>query len=276
MQLDSAGKVATTLGNVRLFFDGTQAPILSVTSGQVGAVAPFDLDGKSDVQVRLEYQGVASQTVPATVASTSPGIFTQDGAPSGLALVYNSDYTLNSQENPAAEDSAVTVYWTGAGQTDPNGVDGRIESGPLSRPKAEVKVTIGGQSAAVGYSGGVPYGWSGLLMADVKVPVGLVTSDPPVPLLAPMVLTAGGASSPDGTRHGVREIERINEASGRRLESGPGIGIHAARASLLPEDHRCPARAQSPGRDCRARAECRRSSRGAARPRFASGSGVKL
>jgi uncharacterized protein (TIGR03437 family) len=61
-----------------------------------------------------------------------------------------------------------------------------------------VRFTIGGQSAAVGYSGGVPYGWSGLLMSDVKVPVGLVTSDPPVPLLAPIVLTAGSASSPDG------------------------------------------------------------------------------
>ena len=198
MQLDSEGKVAATLGNVRLFFDGTQAPILSVTSGQVGAVAPFDLDGKSDVQVRLEYQGVPSQTVPVTVASTSPGIFTQDGAPSGKALVYNSDYTLNSEENPAAEDSSVTVYWTGGGQTDPNGVDGRIEFGSLSRPKAEVKITIGGQSAAVVYSGGVPYGWSGLLISEVKVPVGLVTSDPPVPLLAPIVLTAGSASSPDG------------------------------------------------------------------------------
>jgi uncharacterized protein (TIGR03437 family) len=198
MQLDSAGRVASTLGNVRLFFDGTQAPILSVTSGQVGAVAPFDLDGKSNVQVRLEYQGVPSQTVPVIVAGTSPGIFTQDGAPSGLALVYNSDYTLNSKENPAAEDSAVTVYWTGGGQTDPNGVDGRIEFGPLSRPRAEVKFAIGGQSAAVLYSGGVPYGWSGLLMSEVKVPVGLVTSDPPVPLLAPIVLTAGSASSPDG------------------------------------------------------------------------------
>jgi uncharacterized protein (TIGR03437 family) len=198
MQLDSTGKVAATLGNVRLFFDGTQAPILSVSSGQVAAVAPFDLDGKSNVQVRIEYQGVASQTVSAAVASTSPGIFTQDGAPSGKALVYNSDYTLNSQDNPAAEDSAVTVYWTGGGQTDPSGVDGRIEFGALSRLKADVKITIGGQSAAVIYSGGVPYAWSGLLVSEVKVPVGLVTSDPPVPLSAPIVVTAGGASSPDG------------------------------------------------------------------------------
>jgi uncharacterized protein (TIGR03437 family) len=92
----------------------------------------------------------------------------------------------------------VTVYWTGGGQTQTNGIDGRMEFGALSRLKADVQVTIAGQPASVLYSGGVPYGWSGLLISEVKVPVGLVTSDPPVPILAPIVLTAGGASSPDG------------------------------------------------------------------------------
>ncbi len=197
MQLDSTGKVASTLSNVRLFFDGTQAPILSVTSGQVAAVAPFDLEGKGSAQVRLEYQGVQSQTVKVEVAATSPGIFTQDGSTTGMALAYNADYTLNSKDNPAAEDSTVSVYWTGGGQTDPTGIDGRIEFGPLSKPKAEMKVTIGGQPATLVYCGGVPYAWSGLLFCETKVPVGLVISDPPLPLLTPIVITVGGASSPD-------------------------------------------------------------------------------
>ena len=222
MQLDSTGKVAATLGNVRVFFDGTQAPILAVTSGQVAAVAPFDLDGKSNVQVRVEYQGVASQTVSATVAGTAPGIFTQDGASSGTALVYNSDYTLNSAENPAAEDSAVTVYWTGGGQSNPKGVDGRMEFGLLSRPTAEVRITIGGQSAAVIYAGGVPYAWSGLLVAEVNVPVGLVTSDPPAPLFAPVVLTAGNASSPDG-KVGIWCVSRSQRIASVTIRAGPSL-----------------------------------------------------
>ena len=193
-QLDSAGKVSTTLGDVRLFFDGTQAPLLSVSNGQVGAVVPFDVEGKGNVQVRLEYQGAPSQTVPMGVVNTSPGIFTQDGAPSGVGLIYNADYSLNSKENPAAEGSQVAIFWTGGGQTDPGGVDGRIELMPLSRPKAAVSVTIGGKAADLIFAGGAPYGWSGLLMAEIKAPAGLAGDDP---VASPVVITAGGSSSPD-------------------------------------------------------------------------------
>jgi len=193
-QLDSTGKVTTTLGNVRMFFDGTQAPMLAVSSGQIGAVVPFDVDAKSSVKVRVEYQGVASQTVTLTTAPTSPGIFTQDGSPSGVGLIYNADFTMNSKDNPAAEGSAVTMYWTGGGQTNPGGVDGRMESLALSRPLAPVSVTIGGQTADLIYAGAVPYVWAGLLVAEVHVPVGLSTGDP---LAVPVVITAGAASSPD-------------------------------------------------------------------------------
>jgi len=156
-----------------MFFDGTQAPLLPVNSGQIGAVVPFDVDGKGNVQVRLEYQGIPSQTVPMGVVSTSPGIFTQDGSPAGIGLIYNSDYTLNSKDNPVAEGFRVAIFWTGGGQTDPGGVDGRIELMPLSRPKAAVKVAIGGQAADLVYAGAAPYGWAGLLMAEAVGPRGL-------------------------------------------------------------------------------------------------------
>ncbi len=193
-QLDSTGRVTTTLANVRLFFDGTQAPMLSVNSGQVGAVVPFDVDPKSNVQVRLEYQGVPTQTVSMEIAKTSPGIFTQDGSASGVGLIYNADYSLNSKDTPAPEGSAVTMYWTGGGQTAPGGIDGRMETMGLSRPNAAVSVTIGGQAADLIYAGSVPYLWAGLLIAEAKVPVGLSTGDP---VAVPVVITAGTASSPD-------------------------------------------------------------------------------
>jgi uncharacterized protein (TIGR03437 family) len=193
-QLDATGKVSTSLGDVRLFFDGAQAPLLSVASGQIGAVVPFDVEGKGNVQVRIEYQGAPSPTVEMGVVSTSPGVFTQDGAPSGVGLIYNADYTLNGKDNPAAEGSPVTIFWTGGGQTDPGGVDGRIELMPLSRPRAAVSVTIGGQAADLIYAGGAPYAWSGLLMAEVKTPAGVAGEEA---VAAPVVITAGSASSPD-------------------------------------------------------------------------------
>ena len=193
-QLDAAGKLTTTLGNVRIFFDGTQAPMLSVTSGQMAGVVPFDVDTKGNVQVRVEYQGVASQTVSVPVVKTSPGIFTQDGTLNGVGLIYNADYSLNSRDNPAAEGSPVAIYWTGAGQSDPGGTDGRIETMVLSRPRAAIGVSIGSQAAELIYAGAVPYAWSGLLMAEVRVPSGLSSGDP---VSVPVVITAGTASSPD-------------------------------------------------------------------------------
>jgi uncharacterized protein (TIGR03437 family) len=99
---------------------------------------------------------------------------------------------MNSKDNPAAEGSTVTIYWTGGGQTDPPGVDGRVERFPLPRVIAPVSVTIAGKSAELRYAGAVPYGWAGLLMAEVVVPSGSGSVDP-----VPVVITAAGASSPD-------------------------------------------------------------------------------
>jgi uncharacterized protein (TIGR03437 family) len=192
MQLDAAGRMVTTLGEVRVFFDGTQAPLLYVNSSEIGAIVPFDVAGKSSVAVRVEYKGVQSQTVAMQVAETAPGVFTLDGSPSGPGLISNDLYSINSKDNPAAEGSTVTIYWTGGGQTDPPGVDGRIERFPLPRAIAPVSVTIGGKPAELRYAGAVPYGWAGLLMAEVVVPAGSASGDP-----VPVVITAGGASSPD-------------------------------------------------------------------------------
>jgi uncharacterized protein (TIGR03437 family) len=194
MQLDSAGKMSTFIGAARLFFDGTQAPLISVNSGQVAGIVPFDVEGKSEVLVRVEYEGVQSEAVRVPVAATSPGIFTQDGTPSGVGLIFNSDYSLNSKDNPAAEGSAVTLYWSGGGQTDPPGVDGRIEVMPLSRPRAPVSIAIGGKLAPLLYAGAVPFGWAGLLFAEITVPAELSSGDP---VSVPVVVTAGSASSPD-------------------------------------------------------------------------------
>ncbi|HZT28637.1 MAG TPA: hypothetical protein VFA33_02050 [Bryobacteraceae bacterium] len=194
MQLDAAGRVVTTLGEVRAFFDGTQAPLLYVNSSEIGAIVPFDVAGRSTVAVRVEYKGVQSQTVDMQVAGTAPGVFTLDGAPNGPGLISNDPYTINNKDNPAAENSTVTIYWTGGGQTDPPGVDGQIERFPLPRVIAPVSVTIGGKLADLRYAGAVPYGWAGLLIAEVVVPAGSASGDP-----VPVVITAGGASSPDNT-----------------------------------------------------------------------------
>lgn len=200
MQLDSDGKVRRDLAGVKVYFDGTQAPILYVKSSEIAAVVPFDVDGKSSTQVRVEYLGVRSNAVSTPVARTAPGVFTQEsGAATGRGLIYGDAWTLNSTANPAAKGSLVSIIWTGGGQTNPAGVDGRIETQSLPRVAQPVTVSIGGQAAEVVYAGAVYQGWAGLLMAQVKVPSSAAAGD-----ALPVVITVGGASSQAGVTIAVR------------------------------------------------------------------------
>ena len=148
----------------------------AVNRGNSGGPS-FDLDGKGSSQVHVEYQGVRSNTVSVNVARTAPGVFTQEGSTGRRGLIYGDTWILNSAANPAPKGSLVTIIWTGGGQTNPDGVDGRIENQTLPRPVAPVTVSIGGQKAELVYAGAVPFGWAGLLMVQAKVPAGVASGD---------------------------------------------------------------------------------------------------
>ena len=45
--------VGTTLGNVQVTFDGTPAPLLYGSSGQINAVVPFEVAGQTSVQMTV-------------------------------------------------------------------------------------------------------------------------------------------------------------------------------------------------------------------------------
>ncbi len=80
---------------------------------------------------------------------------------------------------------------TGEGQTNPAGVDGQVDGDPAPTPVAAVSAQIGGMSAPVVASGGVPGMPAGYFQVSVQVPPG-VTGDVPV------VITVGGVASQPG------------------------------------------------------------------------------
>ena len=67
MEIDPTGKVSPSIGNARVFFDGTQAQLLAVNASQVAAVVPFDVDGKTSVQVHLEPKSKCRLASPAII-----------------------------------------------------------------------------------------------------------------------------------------------------------------------------------------------------------------
>jgi uncharacterized protein (TIGR03437 family) len=199
LRLTGAGRVETVLAETRILFDGVAAPLLYVSANQGSAIVPYAVAGRATTQVQVEYRGVRSPAVSVAVAPSAPGLFTLNASGGGPGAFLNQDYSVNSASNPAARGSAVILFATGEGQTNPPGADGKLAADPLPAPLLPVSVTIGGQPAAVLYAGGAPGLVAGVLQVNVRIPEG-VTPGPAVPV----GLTVGNASSQSGVTLAVR------------------------------------------------------------------------
>ena len=52
LQLDQQGRVANTLSQVQVLFDGNPAPLIYVSATQISAMVPYGLAGKSSTQIQ--------------------------------------------------------------------------------------------------------------------------------------------------------------------------------------------------------------------------------
>jgi uncharacterized protein (TIGR03437 family) len=192
-QLSADGTLVTTLlGGAQVLFDGVPAPMLYAASGQFGAVVPYEVAGMSSTQMQVQYQGVASNMVSVPVIQSEPGLFTLDSSGSGQGLIFDAMGNPNSQSNPAAAESVVTLYATGEGQTLPAGIDGLIATDPAPAPALPVSVTIDGINATVIYYGGAIGQVAGMMRIDAQVPDGVASGARPV------VVQVGDAQSQTG------------------------------------------------------------------------------
>ena len=186
--VDAQGRISTTLGNVTVTFDGAPAPLLYVSSGQINAVVPFSVAGKSTVLMQVSAPGGAAYSVTLPVSAVAPAVF-EIG--SGQGAILNEDLSLNSANNPAARGSYVSIYATGAGVLSPALPDGAlVQANNLPTSVASISVTIGGQAATVTYHGGAPGLVAGAMQINVEVP-GNITPGPAVPVTIAAAGTPG-------------------------------------------------------------------------------------
>ena len=185
------GVLDTSAGEVRVLFDGIPAPILYASATQVNAIVPYEMFGRFNTSVQVEFQRVLSNTITLQVASASPGIFTIGG---GQGAILNQDGRVNGAGAPAAKGSIIQIFATGEGQTIPNGVNGKVIStvGDLKKPLQPVTATVGGIPADVQYFGSAPTLVSGALQVNVKVPDNAPSGN------VPIVITVGGTNSQTG------------------------------------------------------------------------------
>ena len=181
---------STSLGGVSVLFDATQAPLLYAAPNQINAIVPFAVSGRSGTQVQITQGAQTIAQTALSVAAASPALFTLNTSGTGAGAILNQDATVNTASNPAAAGAIVVLYATGAGQTDPPGVDGQVAADPLSKLTVAVSVKIGGVDADVLYAGPAPGLVAGVLQVNCRVPAS-VASGPSVPV----VLTVGNVPS---------------------------------------------------------------------------------
>jgi len=156
----------TTLAGMTLSANGLPMPLLYASSTQINAQMPYETP-IGNVAVPLSIDGAAGTNGAADVAAAVPGIFVFG---QNRAVAQNQDLSLNTENNPAAVSSVITVYFTGQRvSVNPFATGAAAPLTPLSAPSFSASATIGGQPAIIYFIGLTP-AFVGLSQANIVVP----------------------------------------------------------------------------------------------------------
>lgn len=186
--IPASGLLGSSLANTAVTVNGAPAPILYASAKQTAILVPFAVAGSTGANIVVTYNGGTPVSFSAPVTPTAPGIFSMDSSGGGQAVAFNQNGSLNSKTSAAIPGDVITIYATGAGQTEPKGTDGLVEGNVFRTTVAETSMTIGGKAAQVIYSGSTPGQLSGIVQVEAVIPTGAVGA-------VPVVLTIGQESS---------------------------------------------------------------------------------
>lgn len=163
-----------------------------VSPGQVNVQVPWELRNFTSAQMKVSVSGsVQSNVVTIPLNEYSPGIFEYDDPSSGRRLAAALDETNRtiSGSNAVERGRVVQLYLNGLGQVQNPVASGEPASPTeLNRTVTLPTVTIGGQAAAVQFSGLAP-GFVGLYQVNAVVPAEAATG------FQPLAVSIGGVSS---------------------------------------------------------------------------------
>ena len=126
------------LGGARVTLNGAPLPLSRVSPGEIVGLIPYGAPlGAGSLVVSRD--DVPSAEVIVTLEPTAPAIVLREP---GRALAANENGSANSGSDPAAPDSVLTVFFTGAGLTE-NPPLGGTGAGEESKPLLPVLVQFG-------------------------------------------------------------------------------------------------------------------------------------
>ena len=182
------GRLPTALEGVSVLLDGEPSPLLYVRETQINAQVPYEIAGRSSVQLAVSYGSIDSPRATLAVSPARPALFLIPGSRS--AIVLNEDGRLNSASQPARLGESVTLFGTGQGETSPPSGTGQMAPVMSAHRIEEVSVMVGGSAAEV-VSAGLAPGFAGVFLIQVRIPDTATTGEE-----TPVSVTIQGESSP--------------------------------------------------------------------------------
>ncbi len=185
----SDGYLPVEVGSTRVYFDNIAAPMIYSYTGQVSAVAPYEIFGITLVQV--EYAGLRSQPVAIHVSPNVPGIYCYAGGTGQAVAVntYTDGTTAFNIDRPVPPGGYLTFFITGEGEPSAPWADGLLPVGPVfPMPAGAVSVQVGGAPSNCGEN------WVGMIFAGVTQVNACVPAGAPSGDAVPLEVSVGGVS----------------------------------------------------------------------------------
>jgi uncharacterized protein (TIGR03437 family) len=184
------------------------APVLMISSNQVNAIVPKELNNAIDsvVSISVSYHSATTATpFSAVVVRENPGMFTFGGLGRGQGAIINYDSSgtitsVNSTKNTQPRGNTIAIYATGLGElVDPAAGTGDIissDTNSISDPT--VRVDIGGQPCVVTYAGTAKLTVAGLVQINAVVP-----PNAKIGTNVPIVISVGATGQARSSQSGV-------------------------------------------------------------------------
>jgi uncharacterized protein (TIGR03437 family) len=163
-QLPTSVPLPTSFQDTAVLIGGREAPIFSISPGQVNIQIPTELEPDNSYQVIASVAGAVSVPERILLTPVQPGVA---AFPDGRVIAQHLDFTLVNADKPAAPGETVVLYLVGMGATNPNVATG--QPAPLAPVNAPPTVTVDGRPATIQYAGLTP-GGIGLYQINVQLP----------------------------------------------------------------------------------------------------------
>jgi large repetitive protein len=158
----------------------TQAPLYSLSSGQINIQIPYEVAANQQTPIILSVNNALTLPLMLNMVAAAPGVLSDDKGPNGpsfqdgagIVAQHSSNGTLVSSTSPAAPGEYLVMYLVGMGATNPAVASGaETPTAPLSYATAQPTVTVGSQTSTILFAGLTP-GFVGLYQIDFQVPPG--------------------------------------------------------------------------------------------------------